>query len=56
MSTLTTGTYEKYGASYKTLTLTDGEYAFTVTPEKGGMPTSFTKNGDENLRLRDKTF
>ena len=33
MSTLTTGTYEKYGASYKTLTLTDGEYAFTVTPE-----------------------
>ena len=27
MSTLTTGTYEKYGASYKTLTLTDG-----VTP------------------------
>ena len=46
MSTLTTGTYEKYGASYKTLTLTDGEYAFTVTPEKGGMATSFTKNGD----------
>ena len=36
MSTLTTGTYEKYGASYKTLTLTDGECAFTVTPEKGG--------------------
>ena len=30
MSKLTTGTYEKYGASYKTLTLTDGEYAFTV--------------------------
>ena len=49
MSTLTTGTYEKYGASYKTLTLTDGEYAFTVTPEKGGMATSFTKNGDEYL-------
>ena len=43
MSTLTTGTYEKHGASYKTLTLTDGEYAFTVTPEKGGMATSFTK-------------
>ena len=43
MSKLTTGTYEKYGASYKTLTLTDGEYAFTVTPEKGGMATSFTK-------------
>ena len=56
MSTLTTGTYEKYGASYKTLTLTDGEYAFTVTPEKGGMATSFTKNGDEYLWLRDKNF
>ena len=25
MSTLTTGTYEKYGVSYKTLTLTDGK-------------------------------
>ena len=35
--------------SYKTLTLTDGECAFTVTPEKGGMATSFTKNGDEYL-------
>ncbi|MFR6662969.1 MAG: hypothetical protein ACLURG_06915 [Gemmiger sp.] len=56
MSTLTTGTYEKYGASYKTLTLTDGEYAFTVTPEKGGMATSFTKNGEEYLWLRDKNF
>ena len=56
MSTLTTGTYEKYGASYKTLTLTDGECAFTVTPEKGGMATSFTKNGDEYLWLRDKNF
>ena len=56
MSTLTTGTYEKYGACYKTLTLTDGEYAFTVTPEKGGMATSFTKNGDEYLWLRDKNF
>ena len=56
MSKLTTGTYEKYGASYKTLTLTDGEYAFTVTPEKGGMATSFTKNGEEYLWLRDKNF
>ena len=54
MSTLTTGTYEKYGASYKTLTLTDGEYAFTVTPEKGGMATSFTKNGDEYLESTDR--
>ena len=42
MPKLTTGVYEKYGASYKTLTLTDGECAFTVTPEKGGMATSFT--------------
>ena len=25
MPKLTTGVYEKYGASYKTLTLTDGE-------------------------------
>ena len=43
MPKLTTGVYEKYGASYKTLTLTDGECAFTVTPEKGGMAYSFTK-------------
>lgn len=56
MSTLTTSTYEKYGACYKTLTLTDGEFAFTVTPEKGGMATSFTKGGDEYLWLRDKNF
>lgn len=56
MPKLTTGVYEKYGASYKTLTLTDGECAFTVTPEKGGMATSFTKNGDEYLWLRDKNF
>lgn len=56
MSKLTSGVYEKYGASYKTLTLTDGEYALTVTPEKGGMATSFTKNGDEYLWLRDKNF
>ncbi len=46
----------KYGVSYKTLTLTDGEYALTVTPEKGGMATSFTKNGEEYLWLRDKNF
>lgn len=56
MPKLTTGVYEKYGASYKTLTLTDGECAFTVTPEKGGMATSFTKNDDEYLWLRDKNF
>ena len=56
MPKLTTGVYEKYGASYKTLTMTDGECAFTVTPEKGGMATSFTKNGDEYLWLRDKNF
>lgn len=56
MSKLTTGVYEKYGVSYKTLTLTDCDCAFTVTPEKGGMATSFTKNGDEYLWLRDKNF
>ena len=56
MSKLTTGVYEKYGVSYKTLTLTDGDCAFTVTPEKGGMATSFSKNGDEYLWLRDKNF
>lgn len=56
MSKLTTGTYEKYGARYATLTLTDGDYALTVTPEKGGMATSFTKNGEEYLWLRDKNF
>ena len=56
MSNLTFGIYEKYGVSYKTMTLTDGEYALTVTPEKGGMATSFTKNGDEYLWLRDKNF
>lgn len=56
MSRLTHGIYEKYGARYATLTLTDGEYALTVTPEKGGMATSFTKNGVEYLWLRDKNF
>ncbi|MGN0983635.1 MAG: aldose epimerase [Gemmiger sp.] len=56
MSKLTAGTYRKYGASYATLTLTDGDYALTVTPEKGGMATSFTKNGEEYLWLRDKNF
>lgn len=49
MSKLTAGTYEKYNAKYSTLTLTDGEYALTVTPEKGGMATSFTKSGEEYL-------
>ena len=56
MSTVSNGTYEKYGVSYKTITLTDGAYALTVTPEKGGMATSFTKNGEEYLWLRDKNF
>ena len=51
MSKLTAGTYEKYNAKYSTLTLTDGEYALTVTPEKGGMATSFTKSGEEYLWL-----
>ena len=48
-------TYEKYGASYKTLTLTDGEYAFTVTPEKGGMATSFTKTATNTCGCATKT-
>lgn len=56
MSTIQNGTYEKYGARYATLTLTDGAYALTVTPEKGGMATSFTKDGEEYLWLRDKNF
>ena len=56
MSNLTFGIYEKYGVSYKTMTLTDGEYALTITPEKGGMATSFTKNGEEYLWLRDKNY
>ena len=56
MSTVSHGTYEKYGVSYKTITLTDGAYALTVTPEKGGMATSFTRNGEEYLWLRDKNF
>lgn len=56
MSKLSTGTYEKYQARYATLTLTDGDYALTVTPEKGGMATSFTKGGEEYLWLRDGNF
>lgn len=56
MSTIQTGTYEKYGVRYGTLTLKDGAYALTVTPEKGGMATSFTKDGEEYLWLRDKNF
>ena len=56
MSNLTFGIYEKYGVSYKTMTLTDGEYALTIIPEKGGMATSFTKNDEEYLWLRDKNF
>lgn len=56
MSAIQTGTYEKYGVRYATLTLTDGAYALTVTPEKGGMATSFTKDGEEYLWLRDKNF
>ena len=34
MSTLTTGTYEKYGASYKTLTLTAVSYTHLTLPTK----------------------
>lgn len=56
MAKLNEGVHEKYGVSYKTLTLTDGDFALTVTPEKGGMATSFTKAGDEYLWLRDKNF
>lgn len=56
MSVIKTGTYGKYGVHYATLTLTDGDYALTVIPEKGGMATSFTKNGEEYLWLRDKNF
>lgn len=56
MAKLNEGVYEKYGVSYKTLTLADGDFALTVTPEKGGMATSFTKAGDEYLWLRDKNF
>ena len=54
MAKLTEGVYEKYGVSYKTLTLTDGDYALTVTPEKGGMATSFTKAGGITT-LEDKS-
>ncbi|MCD7843687.1 MAG: aldose epimerase [Clostridiales bacterium] len=56
MSKLTNGVYENYGVTYATLTLTDGDCALTVTPEKGGMATSFTKGGEEYLWLRDKNF
>ena len=56
MSTMQKGTYEKYGVRYATLTLTDGACSLTVTPEKGGMATSFTKDGEEYLWLRDKNF
>ncbi len=56
MSTLSKGVYTKNGAAYETLTLTDGEYALTVTPEKGGMATSFTKNRVEYLWLRDGNY
>lgn len=56
MSTLTKGLYQKYDAQYATLTLTDGDFALTITPEKGGMATSFTKNGEEYLWLRDKNY
>ncbi len=56
MSKLTTGVYEKYGVRYPTLTLTDGDYALTVTPEKGGMATSLTRAGEEYLWLRDGNF
>ena len=55
-SQLTRGVYEKHGVRYDTLTLTDGGCALTLTTEKGGMATSFTKNGDEYLWLRDGNF
>lgn len=56
MSTLTKGNHVKYSANYEFLTLTDGDYALSVTPEKGGMATSFTKKGEEYLWLRDGNF
>ena len=56
MSRLTHDIYEKYGARYATLTLTDGEYALTVTPEKGGMATSFTKTGWSTSGCATKTL
>lgn len=56
MSKLTNGVYQKFGVTYETLTLTDGDCALTVTPEKGGMATSFTRGGEEYLWLRDKNF
>lgn len=31
MSKLTTGTYEKYGVTYGTITLTDGDCTWTIT-------------------------
>ena len=55
-SQLTKGVYEKYGVRYDTLTLSDGGCTLTVTPEKGGMATSLTKNGEEYLWLRDRNF
>ena len=56
MSELFLGTYEKHGVSYDTFILTDGKYSITVTPEKGGMVTSFTRDGEEYLWLRDGNF
>ncbi len=56
MSVFSEGTYEKNGVGYRTLTLTDGDYSLTVTPEKGGMATSFTKKGEEYLWLRDGNY
>ena len=55
-SQLKKGLYEKHGVQYATLTLADDGCALTVTPEKGGMATSFTKNGEEYLWLRDGNF
>lgn len=56
MSVLSKGLYEKNGVSYRTLTLTDGDCSLSVTPEKGGMATSFTKKGEEYLWLRDGNY
>ena len=56
MAELSRGVYEKNGAEYETLILADGDCALTVTPQKGGMATSFTKGGEEYLWLRDGNY
>lgn len=56
MSVLSEKVFEKGAARYAQLCLTDGDVSVTVTPEKGGMLTSMTKNGEEYLWLRDNNF